>query len=119
MMKAQDILRQGADTYEQRNKVYGDNYKKYGDWAQRLLKGVPAPANAHDMNRYSLMINILNKLSRYVENWEQGGHHDSLLDMAVYTTMLAEIDSEAVRVTTSPEHFKDYIIQSLSSTEVK
>lgn len=35
---------------------------------------------------------IIIKLYRYANNWEKGGHQDSIHDMAVYCAILENID---------------------------
>jgi hypothetical protein len=37
---------------------------------------------------------IIVKLTRYVINWNQGGHQDSIHDAMVYCAMLEEIDGQ-------------------------
>ena len=88
-----DMLREGAATYEQRNQLYGDNYKTFGVAFAPLLAGITLNS-ATDVNRMGVLIQMLSKISRYVENWSKGGHDDSLLDLSVYTTMLRELDNE-------------------------
>lgn len=89
-----ETLREGAALYEERNKTYGDNYKKFGPWASLLLEGV-SPKTAEDWNRMGVLLQIMSKLSRYVENFHKGGHEDSIEDMMVYAAMLNELDQDA------------------------
>lgn len=91
-----EALRQAAGIYEQRNKLYGDNYKKFGDWALPLLKQVKLET-PHDANRLCLLVSMMNKLGRYVEQFNSGGHDDSLDDLAIYTLMMKEVDHEGPR----------------------
>ena len=35
---------------------------------------------------------IINKIARYAENFDKGGHDDSLNDISVYAAMLRSID---------------------------
>lgn len=88
-----EMLRKAADIYEQRNAVYGDNYKTFGSWAAPLLADVTA-RSPRDMNRLGILIQIMGKLGRYVANFNRGGHEDSLIDMAVYAMMLSEMDQD-------------------------
>jgi hypothetical protein len=53
---------------------------------------MPQLKTADDANRLHLVIMILSKLSRYCWQFDQGGHVDSLDDMAVYAQMLQEVD---------------------------
>lgn len=92
-MKPQDSLRAAAEIYEQRNKLYGDNYKKYGHAFFPLLKGLLVET-PHDLNRMGVLHMILSKVSRYCENFNKGGHDDSLDDLAVYAMMLKELDQD-------------------------
>jgi hypothetical protein len=39
-----------------------------------------------------LLVQIMSKLSRYCANFNQGGHEDSLDDLAVYSVLLQEVD---------------------------
>ena len=86
-------LRAAAEIYEQRNAMYGDNYKKFGTWAQPLLADCNA-TTVTDVNRLGVLLQMLSKMSRYVENFNAGGHDDSLDDLVVYSMMLKELDSE-------------------------
>jgi hypothetical protein len=90
-----EILREGADTYEERNKLYGDNYKRHGAVMRALFpNGVNLHfADAH--NRFGLLTQIVAKLTRYCENYNNGGHQDSLHDLTVYAAMLAEVDAQS------------------------
>lgn len=89
-----EILREAADTYEQRNKLYGDNYKKFGNWASQLFPDGLTVKTVDDWNRLGVLVLKMSKMGRYAENWDKGGHPDSLLDDVVYTAMLSELDGE-------------------------
>ena len=89
-----EMLRDAAGIYEQRSQLYGDNYKRFGHVMEALFGDVmlhvrPDPGY---WNRIGLLVQIVSKLTRYVENFNRGGHKDSLDDTAVYTMMLQEID---------------------------
>lgn len=95
MLTVPDMLRQSAQTYEERNKLYGDNYKRFGPVMALLFpKGIDL-ISEDDHNRFGVFVQIVSKLTRYAENFNEGGHDDSLLDMTVYATMLRELDMEA------------------------
>lgn len=99
MMTVPDMLRQSAETYEQRNKLYGDNYKRFGPIMALLFPNGLMLDSEDDHNRFGVFVQIVSKLTRYAENFTSGGHDDSLLDMTVYATMLRELDMETkVRV---------------------
>ena len=95
MLTVPDMLRQSAETYEQRNKLYGDNYKRFGPIMALLFPNGIELTTDDDHNRFGVFVQIVSKLTRYAENFKAGGHDDSLLDMTVYATMLRELDRES------------------------
>ena len=103
-MKAPEMLEEAAEVFRQRNALYGDNYKKFGEVMKALLPGQHlALRTPDDYNRMGLLVQIVSKLGRYCENFEGGGHDDSLLDLAVYSQMLREIDQG--RAANQPDQF--------------
>jgi hypothetical protein len=94
MKKVPEILREGADTYEERNKVYGDNYKRHGAVMAALFPNGADLQTTDDHNRFGVLTQMVAKLGRYCENWSRGGHPDSTHDLVVYTGMLHELDLE-------------------------
>ena len=97
-----EMLRECAETYEARSPFYGDSYKTFGRVMRELFPGNAIKLNTvDDFNRYSVLVMIVGKLIRYCENMDKGGHDDSLLDLAVYSQMLRELDEE-IRSTSCP-----------------
>jgi hypothetical protein len=92
-VRANEILRDAAKKYEERNKVYGDNYLRTGEALKALFPDGLKLETAHDQNRFQIFNLIMVKLSRYVVNWNDGGHQDSIHDAAVYCAMLEAIDT--------------------------
>ena len=86
-------LEKASDLYNERNKVYKDNYKNVGDIFKILFPDGITIISPGEYNRFALFMNILNKLTRYCYNWDIG-HPDSLDDIAVYVMMLKELDNE-------------------------
>lgn len=86
------MLREAAETYEERNKLYGGNYKRFGDMMVSLFPKGVAIKTQEDWNRIGILIPIASKLGRYAEQFSNGGHDDSLLDISVYANMLRELD---------------------------
>jgi hypothetical protein len=82
-----------GDLFEQRGKVYGEAYKKYGEQAF-LMIGPISLATPEDFGRLALVLQIIAKTARYTNNFGKGGHIDSLDDLSVYAQMLQEIDGE-------------------------
>jgi hypothetical protein len=87
-------LRKLADLYEERNAVYGDDYKRHGDIMTALFPDGLTLNTAMDFNRYGIFKELVTKLSRYAAQWKQGGHFDSLNDKSVYAQMLQELDTD-------------------------
>ena len=81
-----------AKTFEERNEVYGDTYKRHGDVSLALFPDGVTLETAEDQNRYACLNMIIGKLTRYATNFEEGGHQDSLHDISVYAAMLNELD---------------------------
>ena len=86
-MKPQDSLRQSADVFEERGRVYGDAYKNFGHVLMALRPSGFAIRNVEDANRLGVFTQIVSKIVRYANQFEAGGHDDSLLDLATYAAM--------------------------------
>lgn len=88
MSNAADILDAMAETYRERNAVYGDNYKRVGPMMAVLFPdGVP-PEVLHS-DQFHLFELILVKLSRFaISNLS---HQDSIHDAGVYAAMIEHI----------------------------
>jgi hypothetical protein len=94
-------LSKALETYRTRNRVYGNNYKRFGVIMQALYpKGVTINT-VHQWNRFGIILQKISKLSRYVTD-PLSGHIDSIHDDAVYSFMLQELDSEAAGLDVSP-----------------
>lgn len=107
-----DMLRVAAKIYEDRNKMYGDNYKRFGPALSGLMNGA-ALTTPDDFNRFGILVQIFSKISRYCNMFEKGGHDDTLDDIAVYAMMLKEIDSGA-RVNTITSEIGAAIMPKIS-----
>ena len=88
-----EMLLESARLYNERNKEYGDNYKEHGDVMLGLFGDGVVLTNVDAFNRFAILVHIVTKLSRYTENFTNGGHNDSLKDSAVYATMRRELDA--------------------------
>lgn len=85
---AADILVEMANTYRERNAVYGNNYKRVGKLMAVLFPdGVP-PEILHS-DQFHLFELILVKLSRFAISGLQ--HQDSIHDSGVYSAMIEAI----------------------------
>jgi len=93
-MKPSELLKQAAALYEQKSEEYGDNYLRIGEILDRLFPKGVAIVGVEDFNRFHLLLLMFVKLTRYTENWDKGGHTDSLKDLQVYAAMLEAYDGE-------------------------
>jgi hypothetical protein len=89
-------LKAKADLFLERNKLYGDNYKRFGAVFSLVMQGQNLDtSNPSDMCRLGILVQIVGKVTRYGENFNRGGHDDSLDDIAVYALMLKELDDDS------------------------
>lgn len=88
-------LRSAANLYEERNAIYGDNYKRFGATMLSLFPDGLTLNDAANWNRLGILVQMVAKLTRYAPNFNRGGHNDSLDDLTVYSMMLMELDSDA------------------------
>lgn len=89
---AADALEEMARTFQERNSVYKDNYKKVGALVRTLFpEGVPRGLVEQD--HWHLFELILVKLTRFTQSELQ--HKDSIHDIAVYAAMIqAELEEK-------------------------
>jgi hypothetical protein len=92
MKTAAEFLRDGAATFEGRNKVYGNNFLKIGHVMAGLFPAGVELKSVQDWNRMHILLLQIVKLSRYCNNWETG-HADSIHDNTVYSAILESIDA--------------------------
>ena len=88
-------LKKMAETFEERQSIYGDNYKQFGYIFDHLMKLDPTgglPESPTDYARLGVLVQIVGKLTRYCANFSKGGHEDSLHDLSVYAAMLQDLD---------------------------
>lgn len=88
-------LRSKAALYDERNKIYGDNYKLFGSVMRSMFPAGVFLESEDDFNRFGVFVQIIAKQTRYAANFMRGGHDDSLDDTSVYSMMLKELDAEA------------------------
>lgn len=90
-----EALEEAAGIYRQRNAIYGDNYKNIGAIMRAMFPGPVTLKTEHDFRRYGVFFRMMDKMTRYAENFESGGHKDSMDDIAVYAMILQELDDIA------------------------
>lgn len=91
LMTVPEILRAAAATYEERNKQYGENYKKIGATLAALFPNGIGPLTDHEWNQFATWFMVYCKTIRYAVNIGDGGHLDSAHDTMVYAAMLQEL----------------------------
>lgn len=87
-----DILHNMAETYRERNAVYGDNWRNVGGVMLQLFPGGIHLTTADECNRWHLFEIIVVKLTRFANSGLS--HADSIHDIAVYAAMLESIIHE-------------------------
>jgi hypothetical protein len=94
-------MERGAATYRERNKRYGNNYKRFGEIMMALFPDGLTINTVEHWNRMGVIHMIIAKMSRYVTDPKRG-HLDSAHDMGVYSFMLEELDAEAEGLNVTP-----------------
>jgi hypothetical protein len=95
MKDAADILAEMADTFRERNKVYGDNYKRVGDVMMALFPQGMSLTSAADFNKWHLFELMIVKLTRFANSGLT--HQDSIHDLAVYAAMVESIVNQETK----------------------
>lgn len=93
MRTAADMLAEAIKTFNERGKVYKDNYRKVGKIMVALFPEGIMVETEEDWCRLHIFLLQIIKQTRYVSNWDRG-HADSMRDLAVYAAMLEAIDEE-------------------------
>lgn len=89
MKTAADILAEMADTFRERNKVYGDNYKRVGDVMSALFPEGVMLVTPEDFNVWHLFELMVVKMTRFANSGLT--HEDSIHDLAVYAAMVESL----------------------------
>lgn len=92
MKDAAEILDEMANTFRERNKVYGDNYKRVGEVMMAMFPNGIALRTAEDFNRWHLFELQIVKLTRFANSGLV--HKDSIHDEAVYGAMVESLIGE-------------------------
>lgn len=89
-----EIQEECADILKERLSVYGESYKKNGLMLSAMFPEGITLKTAEDFSRFSAMNWIIGKLNRYSQQFENGGHYDSAIDIANYSVILAKLTIE-------------------------
>ena len=94
--KFRDMMQQVADEYEQRHKVYGDNYMHIGSIINSLSKVKSAPdqelIHQLELSQVHLIGMVTGKLGRFINSGSV--HLDSVHDMITYCALLEHVTLE-------------------------
>lgn len=93
MNSVPEILVQAAQTYDERNRIYGDNYKQFGHSMSAIFPKGLTINSPEDWNKLGIFIQVMSKITRYANSFENG-HIDSAHDACVYSAMLEELTRE-------------------------
>ncbi len=88
------IIEDALNTFTERNKVYGDNFWTFGDVMNLIFPDGLLLKGADDFARFGLFANQVAKITRYAQNFQNGGHADSVHDCGVYSFMLETMDEQ-------------------------
>lgn len=90
-MRVPAILTESAQTYYERNSMYGDNYKLFGEMMMKMFPDGLVLKTPDDFNRFNMFTQCVGKMTRYAQMFDKGGHQDSAHDACVYSAMLQEV----------------------------
>lgn len=93
MARPDEILAEAANTFKSRNPVYGDGWVRVGEVIAALFPQGIELRSPEDHERYSQIIMIAVKLTRYTNDWDKP-HQDSIHDLTVYGAILEHIDAK-------------------------
>ena len=93
MQTVPEILNEMAQTFKERNKVYGDNYKTVGKVMRELFPDGVHLICSHDFLVWHLFELIVVKITRF--STSQLSHKDSIHDIAVYAAMIESVMGDA------------------------
>ena len=88
-MLVADNLQVAADTFRERNKVYGNAYKTVGNVMAALYPNGVKLSTADDFTRWHLFELAIVKVTRFANSGLT--HTDSAHDLAVYAAMLESL----------------------------
>lgn len=79
---------------QERQGVYNGIENRRAEVITGLFGGYPEITNDLDLNRYGIYMKMVEKMIRYANNFYDGGHDDSLDDIAIFSQMLKEMDKK-------------------------
>jgi hypothetical protein len=109
MKTAEQILKQSAEIFAERQKTYKDNWRTVGKALHALYPQGLYLESEEDFTRFQFVMLQMVKMSRYSQNFKEGGHSDSALDLITYTAMLEQSDQEEEELRKSTVERNDII----------
>lgn len=94
LKQADQILLDAANTYAEKNAVYGDNFRNFPATMMGFFPDGIMLKTYEDWMRMQFFFLLSVKMSRYANNFQYGGHADSARDMAIYAAMMESTDAE-------------------------
>src|SRR4051794_28068023 len=86
-------LRRAAELNEQRDGVYGDSHERLAAVLAALFPAGVRLQTVHDHARFSLLVSIISKITRYCVAWDRKPlDPDHMRDLSVYAAMLEATD---------------------------
>jgi hypothetical protein len=94
--RAPELLEEGAETFRERNRTYGNNYHNFGAVMAGLFpEGLHVVAgDVAGFARLGVLVQVVSKIGRYANRLPYGGHVDSAHDIMVYGAMLQEVTKD-------------------------
>lgn len=94
-LQTHDILLEMAKTFEERNAVYGDNFKTVGKVLEIMFPNGVELKTADDYNRWHLFELMVVKFTRFTNSGLT--HQDSIHDTAIYAAMVESLTNSNSR----------------------
>ena len=87
-------LKKLARLHESKDAEYDSSYKKFGAVLTAFFPDGITLKGKHQFGRFAILTTLIAKMHRYSQNFDKGGHDDSLDDISIYAVMLRDLDSD-------------------------
>jgi len=92
MKDAGKILQEASELFKKKNEEYKDNWKETANVLDALFPDGLYLSDTDDFTRFQFLVMMAGKLTRYCNNYDKGGHKDSIRDLIVYCALLEAAD---------------------------
>jgi len=89
-----DILMNCSNTFKIKSQEYGDGYVFFGKLVKGMFPEGITLTTEKDFTRWGIFHHMMSKMHRYAQNFQKGGHEDSLIDLSIYSAMLCTLDKK-------------------------